>query len=181
MPRTPQFWLIFRTKRLPSADRRLSAIARSQAPAYRPGVATRSAKVLFLAGLCLATPLFSGCGSASASADSVVSANQRLGGSWRLQTFSPATSLDLPLQAVLSGELGQLIVTFTQGTFSAVGPGVNFSGRYEVTSASGEMLSLVLYDAQGVGYHFSAQFVGKELQFQSNDKPWIGFGTFERG
>jgi hypothetical protein len=57
---------------------------------------------------------------------------------------------------------------------------VNFSGRYQVTSASGEQLSLILYDSTNVGYHFSAQFVGKQLQFQSNDKPWIGFGTCER-
>ena len=150
-------------------------------PAYRSHVPNRSAKLLFLAGLCLATPLFTACGSASTPADSVVNANQRLGGSWRLQTFSPATPLDLPLQAVLSAELGQLIVTFTQGTFSAAGPGLNFSGRYEITSASGDMVSLILYDAQAVGYHFSAQFVGQELHFQSNDRPWIGFGTFARG
>lgn len=88
--------------------------------------------------------------------------------------------LDLPLQAVLSAELGQLIVTFNQGQFSALGPGVDFNGRYQVTSASGEMLSLILYDAHSVGYHFSAQFVGKTLHFQSNDKPWIGVGTLDR-
>ncbi|HEY3254131.1 MAG TPA: hypothetical protein VGJ91_09295, partial [Polyangiaceae bacterium] len=62
----------------------------------------RFAKLLFLAALCLATPLFSGCGSSSSPADSVVSANQRLGGAWRLQSFSPSVPLDLPLQAVLS-------------------------------------------------------------------------------
>lgn len=143
-------------------------------------MATRRAKVLILAGLCLAAPLFAGCGSANTPVDSVASANQRLGGAWRLQKFSPATPLDLPLQAVLSAELGQLIVTFNQGQYSAAGPGVNSSGRYEVTQASGEMLSLVLYDAQNVGYHFSAQFVGKQLHFQSIDKPWIGFGAFDR-
>ncbi|HYQ45969.1 MAG TPA: hypothetical protein VER11_28560 [Polyangiaceae bacterium] len=88
--------------------------------------------------------------------------------------------LDLPLQAVLSGELGQLIVTFNQGQFTAVGPGVNFGGRYEVTSASGEQLALTLYDSQGVGYHFTAQFMGTDLQFQSNDKPWTGMGSLQR-
>ncbi len=145
-------------------------------------MATRFAKILFLAGLCLTTPLLPGCGSKTPGpADAVASANQRLGGSWRLQTFSPATPLDLPLQAVLSAELGQLIVTFTQGTFSAAGPGLNFSGRYEVSSASGDMVSLVLYDTQGVGYHFSAQFIGNELHFQSIDKPWVGTGKFDRG
>ena len=133
-----------------------------------------------MAGLCLNAALVPGCGSASTPADSVVTANQRLGGAWRLQRFSPSVPLDLPLQAVLSAELGQLIVTFDQGKFSADGPAVNFSGRYEVTSAAGEMLSLVMYDAQNVGYRFSAQFVGKVLHFQSIDKPWIGVGEFER-
>jgi len=109
-----------------------------------------------------------------------MNANQRLGGAWRLQSFSPSVPLDLPLQGVLSAELGQLIVTFDHGQYSAVGPGVNLSSRYEITSAAGDQLSLVLYDAHNVGYHFSAQFAGKILQFQSNDKPWIGFGTFER-
>lgn len=143
-------------------------------------MATRFAKVLFLAGICVAAPLLSACGSSTTPADSVVSANQRLGGGWRLQKFSPATPLDLPTQAVLSAELGQLIVTFNQGNFTAVGPGVDYSGRYEVTSASGDMLSLIMYDRQNVGFHFSAQFVGKALHFQSNDKPWVGFGEFER-
>lgn len=133
-----------------------------------------------MAGLCLATPLLSGCGSKSTPADSVVSANQRLGGSWRLQSFTPSVPLDLPLQAVLSAELGQLIVSFNQGQFTAAGPGVNFGGRYEVTSASGDQLTLALYDPQGVGYHFTAQFMGKDLQFQSNDKPWTGTGSFVR-
>jgi hypothetical protein len=130
--------------------------------------------------MCVTSPLFSGCGSAPTPAESVASANQRLGGGWRLQKFSPATPLDLPIQAVLSAELGQLIVTFNQGNFTAVGPGLDYGGRYEVTSAAGDMLSLIMYDRQNVGYHFSAQFVGKALHFQSNDKPWVGFGEFDR-
>lgn len=135
---------------------------------------------MFLAGLCLTTPLFVGCGSASTPADSVVSANQRLGGAWRLQSFSPSVPLDLPLQAVLSSEIGQLTVTFNQGQFSAVGPGVTFNGRYQVTGAAGDQLSLIMFDPQNVGYHFSAQFAGKVLTFQSNDKPWVGIGALER-
>jgi hypothetical protein len=133
-----------------------------------------------VAGLCLAAPLLVGCGGSSTPAESVTVANQRLGGAWRLLRFSPAVPLDLPLQAVLGAELGQLILTFNQGQYSAVGPGVNLSSRYEVTGASGDQVSLILYDAQNVGYHFSAQFAGKVLQFQSNDKPWMGFGELER-
>ena len=118
-------------------------------------------------------------GSSSPAANAVGTANQRLGGAWLLQSFAPLVSLDLPLQAVLGAEVGTLVVTFNQGQFSAVGPGVNFTGRFEVTSASGDQMSLVLYDPQNVGHHFSAQFAGNLLHFQSNDKPWVGFGALE--
>ena len=153
-------------------------VARHQTAAYRPAVPSRYAKVLVLGGLLLSAPLVVGCGQQSP-ANSVASANQRLAASWRLQSFAPMVPLDLPLQAVLAAEIGTLVVSFNQGQFSAVGPGVNFSGRYEVQSASGEQLSLVLIDPQGVNYHFTAQFAGNLLHFESADKPWAGFGALE--
>jgi len=140
----------------------------------------RSAKVLIFAALCLATPGFVACGAASGPASSVLVATQRLGGSWRLQSFAPSVSLDLPLQAVLTAEIGALVVTFNQGQFAAVGPGIDLSGRYEVTSAGADQLSLVVYDAHQVAYHFTAQFMGNLLHFESTDKPWVGFGALER-
>ena len=70
-------------------------------------------------------------------------------------------------------------MTFNQGQFSAVGPGVTFNGRYQVQSASGDQLQLVLIDPQGVNYHFSAQFAGNLLHFESADKPWVGYGALE--
>lgn len=133
-----------------------------------------------MAWLSAATPLLGACAKeGNSAASSVLAANQRLGGAWKLQSFAPLVALDLPLQAVLGAEIGTLLVTFNQGQFSAVGPGVNFAGRYEVTSASGDQLALVLYDPQNVGYHFTAQFAGNLLHFQSNDKPWVGFGALE--
>lgn len=153
-------------------------VARHQAGAYRPAVPSRYAKILVLGGLLLSAPLVVGCGQQSP-ANSVANANQRLAASWRLQSFAPVVPLDLPLQAVLSAEIGTLLVSFNQGQFSAVGPGVNFSGRYEVQSASGDQLSLVLIDPQGVNYHFTAQFAGNLLHFESADKPWAGFGALE--
>jgi hypothetical protein len=140
----------------------------------------RFSLLLVLAGLTLAVPSVVGCGATSTPANSVAAATQRLGGAWRLQSFAPLVALDLPLQAVLSAEIGTLVVTFNQQQFNAVGAGVNFSGRYEVTSASGEQLTLVLYDPANVAYHFSGQFAGNLLHFQSNDKPWVGFGALER-
>lgn len=141
---------------------------------------TRYGKLIVWAALSLLAPAAVACASANSPATSVAVANQRLGGSWRLQSFAPVVALDMPLQAVLSAELGTLLVTFNQGQFTAVGPGVDFAGRYEVASASGEQLALVLYDPQNVGYHFSAQFAGNLLHFNSNDKPWVGFGALER-
>jgi hypothetical protein len=155
-----------------------SCVARHETGAYRPAVPSRYAKVLVLGCMLLSAPFIASCGPQSP-ANSVATANQRLAASWRLQSFAPVVSLDLPLQAVLSAEIGTLLVTFNQGQFNAVGPGVTFSGRYEVQSASGDQLSLVLIDPQGVNYHFTAQFAGNLLHFESADKPWAGFGALE--
>jgi hypothetical protein len=142
-------------------------------------VPIRCKQLIVLAGLILTMPSVVACGAAGVPANSVATATQRLGGAWRLQSFAPIVPLDLPLQAVLGAEVGTLLVTFNQQQFSAVGPGVNFSGRYEVASASGDQLTLVLYDGANVGYHFFGQFSGNLLHFQSNDKPWVGFGALE--
>lgn len=150
-----------------------------KAAAYRDRVSSSSVKLLVL-GLLLTTPVWVGCGAAAgAPATSVAGAGQRLAGSWRLQSFGPEVSLDLPLQAVLGAELGQLVVTFNQGQYTAVGPGVNVAGRYEVTSADGDQLQVIVYDAQGVAYHFAAQFAGNLLHFHIDDKPWAGVGALE--
>jgi hypothetical protein len=156
----------------------VSRVARHESGAYRRAVPSRYAKILVLGGLLLSVPLVAGCGPRSP-ATSVANANQRLAASWRLQSFAPLVPLDLPLQAVLSAEIGTLVVTFNQGQFNAVGPGVTFSGRYEVQSASGDQVQLVLIDPQGVNYHFTAQFAGNLLHFESADKPWAGFGALE--
>jgi len=84
-------------------------VARHQTGAYRPAVPSRYAKILVLGGLLLSAPLVVGCGQQSP-ANSVANANQRLAASWRLQSFAPVVPLDLPLQAVLSAEIGTLLV-----------------------------------------------------------------------
>ena len=143
-------------------------------------MASRLEKLLVLGSLAL-TPTWAACGSHSgAPANSVLVANQRLAGSWRLQSFAAEVSLDLPLQAVLSAEVGQLMVTFNQGQYSASGPGVTLNGRYEVTNAGGDQLELTMYDQTNVAYHFLSQFAGNLLHFQSTDKPWRGVGALQR-
>jgi hypothetical protein len=160
--------------------RRASLVASRKAAAYRRCVPLRSGGFLVLGSWLLAAPLLVACGAtASGPTNSVAAANQRLAGSWRLQSFGSEVSLDLPLQAVLAAEVGQLIVSFNQGEYTAVGPGVNVAGRYDVTGIDGDLLQVTVYDAQGVGYHFAAQFSGNLLHFHIDDKPWAGVGALE--
>jgi hypothetical protein len=154
-------------------------VACRESAAYLRGVVSRFARVLLVVGSVLGAPLAVGCGAGQTQAGSVANANQRLSASWRLQSFAPVVPLDLPLQAVLGAEVGQLIVTFNQGQFTAVGPGVNMTGRYEVKSAEGDQLTLMVYDPQGVAHYFTAQFAGNLLHFESTDKPWAGYGALE--
>lgn len=158
---------------------RVCLIAHLAIAAYRRPVATRF-ELIVLASLWIVPAGSIGCAAGTTPAASAAAANQRLAGSWRLQSFAPVVPLDLPLQAVLGAEIGTLTASFDRGQFNASGPGLNFVGRYEVTSAAGDQLSLVLYDPTNVAYHFSAQFSGNLLHFQSNDKPWVGFGALER-
>ena len=74
----------------------------------------------------------------------------------------------------------QLTISFSAGEFSASGPGVNTSGRYEISGAQGDSFNGRIYDRAGAGYGISGQFVGSELRFTSTDSPWAGFGVLAR-
>jgi hypothetical protein len=73
-----------------------------------------------------------------------------------------------------------LTLSFSGGEYTAAGPGVNTSGRYQITSAQGDSLSGRVYDRAGAGYGVSGQFVGSQFRFTSEDSPWAGFGVLER-
>ncbi len=107
-------------------------------------------------------------------------AQQRLQGSWQLVQFQPYLQLEAPLQGLLDAQLKSLTLSFDGGTFSAAGPGVDTSGRYEISSASGDSLSGRVYDRAGAGYGITGQFVGTQFRFTSTDTPWAGNGVLER-
>lgn len=107
-------------------------------------------------------------------------ANQRLQGNWQLLSFQPSLQLEAPLQGLLDAQLRSLTITFNNGNFSAVGPGVDTGGRYEISNASGDSLSGRVYDRAGAGYGITGQFVGTQLRFTSTDTPWAGTGALER-
>jgi hypothetical protein len=123
----------------------------------------------------------SACGGQSnQAADPSAAASQRLQGDWQLIGFAPSLQLEPPLQSFLDAQLQSLSINFANGQFTAVGPGVDTSGRYEVTSASGDSLSGRVYDRAGAGYGITGQFVADQFRFTSTDSPWTGSGVLAR-
>lgn len=126
------------------------------------------------------TAVACGGGSSSAAVSPTSAAQQRLQGNWQLLSFQPSLQLEAPLQGLLDAQLRALTITFEAGSFTASGPGVDTSGRYEVTSASGDSLTGRVYDRAGAGYGITGQFIGAQFRFQSTDSPWAGQGVLER-
>lgn len=126
--------------------------------------------------------LLTACGGSGSSQaqDPSAAANQRLQGSWQLLSFQPNLQLEAPLQGLLDAQLRSLSIDFNSGTFTATGPGVETSGRYEISSASGDSLAGRVYDRAGAGYGITGQFVGTQFRFTSTDTPWAGQGVLER-
>jgi hypothetical protein len=139
--------------------------------------ASVSIRMLALAGLAFTA----GCGPKSAaSADSVASATQRLQGTWKVAAFTPESTLEPPLQGLLNAQLGTLAITFQGDSFSAAGPGINFTGNFKIWSATFYDLSGSVYDQTGVAYRVSGQFEGPDFLFRSYDSPWKGQGKLVR-
>lgn len=130
---------------------------------------------LLVASLCTACG-----GSAPAAQDASALAQQRLQGSWQLLGFQPSLELEAPLKGLLDAQLKTLTISFQNGEFTAVGPGVDTGGRYEITTASGDSLGGRVYDRAGAGYGITGQFVGNQFRFTSTDSPWAGSGVLER-
>ncbi|MFZ5895806.1 MAG: hypothetical protein ACOY0T_32415 [Myxococcota bacterium] len=123
-----------------------------------------------------------GCGGSNQGSgrDQLVVVQQRLSGSWRVQTFTPEQQLELPLQSLLNAQLGNLVITFSQGSYTAKGVGIDLTGRFQLLTGGGDLLEGIFYDSTGVGYRISGQFEGPVLKFRSYDAPWRGTGTMVR-
>jgi hypothetical protein len=107
-------------------------------------------------------------------------ANQRLQGNWRLLSFTPSLALEEPLRGFVEAQLKTLTISFANGEFTATGPGVNTSGRIEISQAEGDSLTGRVYDRAGAGYGVAGQFIGQQFRFVSQDPPWGGNGVLER-
>jgi hypothetical protein len=94
--------------------------------------------------------------------------------------FAPSLELEPPLKSLLDAQLQTLNISFSNGEFTASGPGVDTGGRYEIKDASGDSLSGRVYDRAGAGYGITGQFIGNQFRFTSTDSPWAGSGVLER-
>ena len=133
-----------------------------------------------MVGLVLGS-LITACGGQGASAaNPTAAAAQRLQGNWRLLSFQPSLAFEEPLRGLLDAQLKTLAISFSGAEFTATGPSVNTSGRYEITDAQGDSLAGRVYDRAGAGYGITGTFVGTQFRFTSTDSPWAGQGVIER-
>jgi hypothetical protein len=136
----------------------------------------RHASLLLITGLRLAS-----CGGSERTpVDAAAQASQRLQGNWRLLSFEPSLALEEPIKGLLDAQMKALTIGFSNGEFTATGPGVNTSGRYQINDAQGDSLSGRVYDRAGAGYGVTGQFIGSQFRFTSQDSPWAGQGVLER-
>jgi hypothetical protein len=115
-----------------------------------------------------------------ARAEAAASAAQRLQGRWLLQSFQPAQQLEFALQALLTAQIGQLVVEVNGMNMFMRGPGVVVQRTYRIDEAYGEHLQMMVFDSYGVGFRAVADFAGNTLVFSGTEAPWVGRGTLVR-
>lgn len=123
-----------------------------------------------------------GCGSSQSAPpqDPVVVAGQQLQGTWRLLSFRPTTPLEPPLQSLLDAQMSTLTITFEGDLFTAMGAGINTTGRILIQGVDGEFVRGTLYDRMGAGHALIGRFQGNQFHFSSLNPPWQGTGVIEK-
>lgn len=130
-----------------------------------------------------------GCGGASpppsaarTQAHDVLSADTVLQqGGWRLVTFRPEVAPDPMYAAILSSQVGQLVVHFEQGQLHADSPTLHLVRAYRVVDAAGPSFRVESPDTGGGVLVTSAQLAedGRHIAFHADTDPFRGYGTLE--
>jgi hypothetical protein len=141
-----------------------------------------ASRIALSLGLALLGP---GCGSSAApppdtAKQAASDASARLEGSWTLVDFQPAQPLEPMLQALLSAQMNQLVVTFHAGKMSIQGAGLSAERTFTVTSAAADGFSADITDPTNVVYQVNGAFQGQMLGFTSLTDPWRGQGRLQR-
>jgi hypothetical protein len=143
-----------------------------------------------VAGLLLMATLIA-CGGASASSPASATGasardasaiDSRVQGSWRLVDYRPELAPDPMFQALLTSQLGVMIVRFEQGRLYADSPTFHTTRAYRIVDAAGPLFAVESPDVGGVVLRTSAAISddSQRITFQGNTEPWRGSGTLVR-
>lgn len=130
------------------------------------------------------------CGGASSSPASAAGANarnvseidNRLQGSWRLVDYRPAVAPDPMFQALLTSQVGVMVVRFERGNLYADSPTFHVMRAYRIVEAAGPQFSMESPDVGGAVFTTSATVSddGQHITFRGDTEPWRGTGSLVR-
>ncbi len=159
---------------------RAAQVARPSLRTHALGVATKPNWIVakFVLGLVLCSVV--SCAGSSRRVNEVQLVNQRLQGTWVLQSYRPFTALELPLVALVTLQLGQMHVVIGGTQITAEGPGVQLLRNYQVLEANEQSATLVVSESTGASVRVRIEIQGNLLTFHPLDAPWSGEGTLQR-
>jgi hypothetical protein len=142
-----------------------------------------------VAQLLLSATLGACGGSATAPASSAVASARdasaidgRIQGTWRLVEYRPELAPDPMFQALLTAQLGNLIVRFDHGRLYADSATFHATRAYRIVDAAGPLFAVESPDVGGVVLTTGATISddGQRIAFHGNTEPWRGSGTLLR-
>jgi hypothetical protein len=120
--------------------------------------------------------------SAAASARDANAIDGRMQGTWRLVEYRPELAPDPMFQALLTAQLGNLIVRFEGGSLYADSATFHATRPYRIVEAAGPLFTVESPDVGGVMLTTSATISddGQRIAFHGKTEPWRGSGTLLR-
>lgn len=136
--------------------------------------------VLVIALLGLVPMAAGSCASNPPRVNDVQQANQRLQGTWLLQSYRPSVALESPLLDLINTQLGQLRVTINGSQLTAQGPGLQVARTYQIQEAEDESATIIVSEPTGVSVRVWIEIRDSMMTFRPLDEPWNGEGTMKR-
>jgi hypothetical protein len=134
--------------------------------------------------------MIASCGGSSSPPASAPGANalamtaidDRLQGAWRLAAYRPELAPDPMFQALLTTQIGALIVRFERGRLLADSPTFHAARAYRIVEAAGPLFTLESPDVGNAVLTTKATISedGQHIAFQANTDPWRGSGDLVR-
>jgi hypothetical protein len=104
---------------------------------------------------------------------------QRLVGRWRLERYTPATSLGKVLMSNILKEA--IVVAFDGSRVRSSASGMRLDRRYSLEPVGPSSFRITVFDEHGVAQSSIGTYRGTDqVLFVSNNPPWAGTGTLSR-